>query len=439
MNTNKISIISLGCSKNLVDSERLARRFADAGFEVDFVERVPSDGSVVVVNTCGFIGDAKEESVNTLLRAIAKKVEGKVEGVYVMGCLTERFREDVAEELPELDGIFGKFDWQDLASELSAKRDLPKRTWERTLSTAPHYTYVKVSEGCNRFCAFCAIPLITGRHTSRTVDDIVEEVTHLASEGTKEFNIIAQDLSSYGRDLDPEGRSHLAELIDRLAAVPGVEMIRLHYAYPADFPMDVLDAMARNPKVCRYLDLALQHIDDGVLADMRRHITAAQTRELLDKIRKAVPGIHIRTTMMVGFPGETESAFASLLDFVREQRFERLGAFAYSEEEGTYAQIHLDDDVPPHVKKRRLDKLMAVQQQIAFEISEEKVGTIQRVIVDEETPDFFIGRTEFDSPEVDCCVYIDKDPSIKVGEIYDILITGTEEFDLYGKLAKASD
>lgn len=356
-----------------------------------------------------------------------------------MGCLTERFREDVAEELPELDGIFGKFDWQDLASELSAKRDLPKRTWERTLSTAPHYTYVKVSEGCNRFCAFCAIPLITGRHTSRTVDDIVEEVTHLASEGTKEFNIIAQDLSSYGRDLDPEGRSHLAELIDRLAAVPGVEMIRLHYAYPADFPMDVLDAMARNPKVCRYLDLALQHIDDGVLADMRRHITAAQTRELLDKIRKAVPGIHIRTTMMVGFPGETESAFASLLDFVREQRFERLGAFAYSEEEGTYAQIHLDDDVPPHVKKRRLDKLMAVQQQIAFEISEEKVGTIQRVIVDEETPDFFIGRTEFDSPEVDCCVYIDKDPSIKVGEIYDILITGTEEFDLYGKLAKASD
>lgn len=435
MNTNKISIISLGCSKNLVDSERLARRFADAGFEVDFVEDVPADGSIAVVNTCGFIGDAKEESVNTLLRAIARKIDGRLEAVYVMGCLSERYRQDITDEMPELDGIFGKFDWQNLAADLSTKRDLPTRPWDRTLSTAPHFTYIKVSEGCNRFCAFCAIPLITGRHTSRSVDDIVDEVTRLASEGTIEFNIIAQDLSSYGRDLDDDGRSHLAELIDRLSEIPGVEMIRLHYAYPADFPLDVLNAMARNPKVCRYIDLALQHIDDGVLSAMRRRITAQQTRELLSKIREAVPGIHIRTTMMVGFPGETEEAFESLLDFVREQRFERLGAFAYCEEEGTYAHAHLDDDIPQSVKNRRLDKLMAVQQQIAFEISEEKVGTVQRVIIDEETPEFFVGRTEFDSPEVDCCVFIEKAPSIEVGKIYDILIKGTEEFDLYGRLA----
>ena len=435
MNTNKISIISLGCSKNLVDSERLARRFADAGFEVEFVEDVPADGSVAVVNTCGFIGDAKEESVNTLLQAISNKSNGTLAGVYVMGCLSERYRQEITDEMPELDGIFGKFDWQNLAADLSARRDLSTRPWDRTLSTAPHYTYIKVSEGCNRFCAFCAIPLITGRHTSRPVDEIVDEVTRLAAEGTVEFNIIAQDLSSYGRDIDSQGRSLLAELLDRLSAVPGVEMIRLHYAYPADFPMDVLDAMARNPKVCRYLDIALQHIDNGVLANMRRHITAEQTRDLLAKIRRAVPGIHIRTTMMVGFPGETDEAFEALVEFVRQQRFERLGAFAYCEEEGTYAQQHFQDSIPDEVKQSRLDRLMAIQQDIAFEVAEAKVGTTMRVIIDEETLDFFVGRTEFDSPEVDCCVFVEKDPAIEIGKVYDIKITGTEEFDLYGKLA----
>lgn len=435
MNTNKISIISLGCSKNLVDSERLARRFADAGFEVEFVEDVPADGSVAVVNTCGFIGDAKEESINTLLQAISNKSNGTLAGVYVMGCLSERYRQEITDEMPELDGIFGKFDWQNLAADLSARRDLSTRPWDRTLSTAPHYTYIKVSEGCNRFCAFCAIPLITGRHTSRPVDEIVDEVTRLAAEGTVEFNIIAQDLSSYGRDIDSQGRSLLAELLDRLSAVPSVEMIRLHYAYPADFPMDVLDAMARNPKVCRYLDIALQHIDNGVLANMRRHITAEQTRDLLAKIRRAVPGIHIRTTMMVGFPGETDEAFEALVEFVREQRFERLGAFAYCEEEGTYAQQHFPDSIPDEVKQSRLDRLMAIQQDIAFEVAEAKVGTTMRVIIDEETPDFFVGRTEFDSPEVDCCVFVEKDAAIEIGKVYDINITGTEEFDLYGKLA----
>ena len=431
---HEVDVVTLGCSKNLIDSERLLGRLAKAGINARHnPHKLGSE--TVVVNTCGFIGDAKEESVNTLLQAISNKVNGTLAGVYVMGCLSERYRQEITDEMPELDGIFGKFDWQNLAAYLSARRDLSTHPWDRTLSTAPHYTYIKVSEGCNRFCAFCAIPLITGRHTSRPVDEIVDEVTRLAAEGTVEFNIIAQDLSSYGRDIDSQGRSLLAELLDRLSAVPGVEMIRLHYAYPADFPMDVLDAMARNPKVCRYLDIALQHIDNGVLANMRRHITAEQTRDLLAKIRRAVPGIHIRTTMMVGFPGETDEAFEALVEFVREQRFERLGAFAYCEEEGTYAQQHFPDSIPDEVKQSRLDRLMAIQQDIAFEVAEAKVGTTMRVIIDEETPDFFVGRTEFDSPEVDCCVFVEKDPAIEIGKVYDINITGTEEFDLYGKLA----
>lgn len=429
-----VSIISLGCSKNLVDSERLARRFADAGFDVRFDDERPPRGSVMVLNTCGFIGDAKEESVNALLEAIEAKKHGRIKAVYAMGCLSERYRKDLPELMPELDGIYGKFDWNGILDAVGA---LPPegKPWERKLSSAPHSAYIKISEGCNRFCAYCAIPLITGRHHSRPASEIIEEVSALAAGGTREFNIIAQDLSSYGRDLPGASAEPLAELIGAMAAVPGVEMIRLHYAYPSDFPYGILPVMARHANVCKYLDLALQHIDDGVLTAMRRHISAAETRELLDRIRREVPGIHIRTTMMVGFPGETEEAFERLLDFVREQRFERLGAFAYCEEEGTYAAEHLADSIPDEVKQERLGRLMKVQEDIAAEVAQAKIGSTLRVIIDsyDESRDAYEGRTEFDSPEVDGTVYVHSTRPLEIGRIYDVRITDSEFFDLEGE------
>lgn len=432
-----VTIVSMGCSKNLVDSERLARRFLEAGFEVIFesdeIEGHETTPDYVVINTCGFIGDAKEESIGKTMDYLAAKEDGEIKGVYIMGCLGERYRKELEEEIPELDGIYGKFDWPGIVAEL-AKREVasPAHEWDRELSTEPHYTYIKISEGCNRFCAFCAIPLITGRHHSRTIEDIVEEVTHLAGEGTCEFNIIAQDLSSYGTDL-PGGKSRLAELIDALAVIPGVEMLRLHYAYPADFPYDVLDAMVRHKNVCRYLDIALQHIDDKVLSNMRRHINADETRKLLARIREAVPGIAIRTTLMVGFPGEDDAAFERLMDFVREQRFERMGAFAYCEEDDTYAAKNFADDIPQEVKDERLSRLMQLQQEIAFETAESMVGKTLRVIIDEEDVDgSYIGRTEFDSPEVDCNVYLPSYPVLEPGRIYNVKITGSDAFDLTG-------
>lgn len=428
----KISILSLGCSKNLVDSERLSRRFADAGHEVRFVEELQSDGSCYVINTCGFIGDAKEESINILLEALQLKGEGAISAVYAMGCLTERYRKELSEEMPELDGIYGKFDWSRLVEDLAKKHPATK-TWERNLSTPPHSTYLKISEGCNRFCAFCAIPLITGRHHSRPVDEIVEEVKSLAAKGVKEYNIIAQDLSSYGRDL-PGGKSRLAELIERLSDIPGVAMLRLHYAYPSDFPFDILPVMASRPNVCKYLDIALQHIDDKVLENMRRHIDSKATRELLARIRKEVPGIHIRTTMMVGFPGEDEAAFERLMEFVAEQRFERLGAFAYCEEEGTFAAANLPDSISEEVKQERLDRLMALQQEIAFEHAASKIGQRLKVIIDDFDGERYIGRTEYDSPEVDCCVFVDGDASVSIGDICEVEIYDSEGFDLIGKV-----
>lgn len=434
-----VTIVSMGCSKNLVDSERLARRFIDAGLRVDFDEN-ELEPDYAVINTCGFIGDAKEESIEKIMDYIAFKQAGEIKGVYIMGCLGERYRKELAEEIPELDGIFGKFDWPGLIDEITARQAIPpKHEWDRELSTAPHYTYIKISEGCNRFCAFCAIPLITGRHHSRTVGDIVAEVTHLAAAGTREFNIIAQDLSSYGTDL-PGGKSRLAELVDAIAVVPGVEMIRLHYAYPADFPYDVLDAMARHSNVCRYLDIALQHIDDRVLANMQRRITAGETRRLLARIREAVPGIAIRTTLMVGFPGEDDAAFERLLDFVREQRFERMGAFAYCEEEDTFAARNFSDDIPQDVKDSRLDRLMALQEEIAFETAEKMAGSTMRVIIDEQDIDGrYVGRTEYDSPEVDCNVFLPQEPRLEIGKIYDVKITGSDAFDLLGEIADAKN
>jgi len=432
-----VNIFSLGCSKNLVDSERLARRFSDAGIDIAFDQEIPPKGSIVVVNTCGFIGDAKEESVNELLRFIDLKERGHVKAVYVMGCLSERYRADVTEQMPELDGIFGKFDWAGIVDDVIARHaEEPLKPWQRILSTDKHYTYIKISEGCNRFCAFCAIPLITGRHHSRTQDEILDEVAELAAKGTREFNIIAQDLSSYGRDLPGAPDEPLAELIDRMADIEGVEMIRLHYAYPSDFPYGILPVMARRKEVCKYLDIALQHIDDTVLDNMRRHITGVQTRALLERIRREVPGIHIRTTMMVGFPGEDEAAFDRLVDFVREQRFERLGAFAYCEEEDTFAAKNFEDNIPEQVKQRRLEKLMTVQEEIAAEVAESEIGKTLRVIIDEYDPDMqrWIGRSEFDSPEVDCNVFVAADKELEIGQIYNVVVTDSEGFDLYGTL-----
>jgi len=430
----KIQIITLGCSKNLVDSQAVERRLRAAGYSA-VGEDYRGHTAATVINTCGFIGDAKEESIESILTACGRRDRGLTGRVYVMGCLSQRYRDELPGEIPEVDRWFGKFDWTGIADALKsdgiagAGRALPARR-----SAASHHAYIKIAEGCNRFCAFCAIPLITGRYHSRPVDEIVAEVSALAGRGTREFNIIAQDLSAYGTDL--YGRSALAELVGRLAAVPGAERIRLHYAYPADFPYDVLPVMASHPNVCRYLDIALQHIDDGVLSAMRRHITAAETRRLLDRIRHEVPGIHIRTTLMVGFPGESEEAFGRLLDFVREQRFERMGAFAYCEEDDTWAARNLTDDIPAEVKQQRLDRLMAVQQEIALESNEAKVGSTLPVIIDREEDDYYVGRTEFDSPEVDPEVLVSKTRRLEIGQIYDITITEALPFELMGTPAE---
>lgn len=428
MRKNKIDIISLGCSKNLVDSERLMRQFQAAGYQVAHnADRI--DGETVVVNTCGFIADAQQESIDTILRLGEAKRQGKIRNLVVMGCLSERFRADLIDSLPEVDRYYGKFDWKGMLTDLGhAYRDDLDR--ERCLSTPPHYCYLKISEGCNRFCAFCAIPLITGRHTSVPMEQLLDEVCHLAKNGVKEFNVIAQDLSSYGMDL--EGRMMLPELIDRMADIDGVEWIRLHYAYPTQFPYDILPVMANRDNVCSYLDIALQHISDKVLTNMRRHITRQETLDLLARLRREVPGIHIRTTLMVGFPGEGEQEFEELMDFVREARFERMGAFAYSEESGTWAAEHLSDDIPQEVKQDRLQLLMALQEGISLDIQEQKVGKQLRVIVDREEEDYYVGRTQWDSPEVDPEVLISKDKPLAIGEFAQVRITQALPFELIG-------
>ena len=434
--TGKISVnvVTLGCSKNLVDSERVLRMLSDAGFEAYHQTDEPTD--IVVVNTCGFIGDAKEESVNTILEFAGAKERGELRELYVMGCLSERYRKELPAEIPEVDRWYGKYDWTGLVDDLR-KSNHTERPYERTVTTPSHHAYVKISEGCNRFCAFCAIPLITGRHHSRPIEEIEQEVKSLVERGVREFNIIAQDLSSYGRDL--YGKLSLAPLVERLAGIEGVDRIRLHYAYPAEFPYDTLPVMARHKNVCNYLDIALQHISDNMLTAMRRHITAEETRRLLAEIRKAVPGIHIRTTLMVGFPGETEEDFLQLMDFVREQRFERMGAFAYSEEEGTYAALNLPDNVPLEVKEDRLNRLMALQEDISMELQQEKTGKTFDVIIDSEEEDYYIGRTEYDSPEVDPEVLVKKTLPLQVGGIYPVKITRALPFELIGEALSDKD
>jgi len=427
-----IDIISLGCSKNLVDSEWLMGLMEANGYQCTHDSDDPK-GEIVVVNTCGFIADAKEESINTILEFAQAKTEGRIEKLFVMGCLSERYLADLEKEIPEVDGWYGKFNYKNLLKDISRNEEgeVRKENCPRRITTPPHYTYIKISEGCDRHCAYCAIPLITGRHQSRPMEEILEEVRNLVKRGVKEFNVIAQELTYYGVDID--GKQHIAELVERMSDIPGVEWIRLHYAYPTHFPWDLLRVVREKKNVCKYLDIALQHISDNMLSRMQRHVTKAETYELVERLRREVPGIHIRTTLMVGFPGETEEDFEELKAFVKWARFERMGAFAYSEEEGTYSEQHYEDDVPEDVKQRRLDQLMRIQQHISAELEAEKVGKTFRVIIDRREGAYYVGRTEFCSPEVDPEVLIPvSERSLTIGEFYDVSMTDSEEFDLYG-------
>ena len=434
-NKSTIDFITLGCSKNLVDSERLMGLFESHGYHVTHDSDNPQ-GEIVVINTCGFIEDAKQESIDTILEFAQAKTEGKIKKVFVMGCLSERYLADLEAEIPEVDGWYGKFNYVDLLNHLETLDGLGNqasctsgRSWERVLTTPSHYAYLKISEGCDRHCAYCAIPIITGKHQSRPMDEILQEVRYLVSQGVKEFQVIAQELTFYGVDLD--GKQHIAELIEQMADIEGVEWIRLHYAYPAHFPWDLLKVMRENQNVCNYLDIALQHISDSMLSRMQRHFTKAETYELIQKMREEVPGIHLRTTLMVGFPGETDEDFQELLDFTRWARFERMGAFAYSEEDGTYSAKHYKDDVPQEVKQQRLDRLMRLQQHISAEIEAAKIGQILKVIIDRTEGEWFVGRSEFCSPEVDPEVLIPISEQLTIGQFYDVKVTDAEEFDLY--------
>ena len=431
MRKNRIDFVTMGCSKNLVDSERLMGQLEANGFHCVHDPEYPQ-GEIAVINTCGFIGDAKEESIEMILRFAEAKKAGKLRKLYVMGCLSQRYQGELEKEIPEVDKYFGKFNYRDLLVELG-KAELPVCDGQRCLTTPSHYAYLKISEGCDRHCAYCAIPLMTGHHVSRPMDEILREVERLVAQGVKEFQVIAQELTYYGRDID--GQSHITELVNRMADIPGVEWIRLHYAYPNEFPLDLLDVIRERPNVCKYLDIALQHASDNMLNRMRRHVTKQETLDLLREIRSRVPGIHIRTTLMVGFPGETEKDFNELMQFVKDERFERMGAFAYSEEEGTYSARHYKDDISPEEKQRRLDKLMALQQTISAEVEAEKVGQVMRVIIDRKEGDYYVGRTEYCSPEVDPEVLISSDKPLRIGDFYQVRITDSEEFDIYAELA----
>ncbi len=428
-----VDIITMGCSKNLVDTEQLLRQFEAKGF---LIHHNPETihGDIAVVNTCGFIGDAKEESINMILSLCQMKEDGFLQQLYVMGCLSERYLQELQVEIPQVDKFFGKFNWNELLSELDCAYDASIKN-ERTLTTPSHYAYLKISEGCNRKCAYCAIPIITGSHVSRPMGEILDEVRHLVSIGVKEFQIIAQELTYYGLDLYK--KQMLPELIEQMAQIPGVEWIRLHYAYPTHFPMELLQVIRKYPNVCNYMDIALQHISDYMLQRMHRHTTKKETLELLGAMRKEIPGICIRTTLMVGFPGETDKDFQELLDFVRTVRFDRMGAFAYSEEEGTYAAEHYEDNIPEEVKQERLDRLMLLQEHISSELCAEKIGQTFKTIIDRKEGDYYIGRTEHDSPEVDCEVLIPASTELVIGNFYFVTIDKAEEYDLYGHITES--
>ena len=430
MKKNEIDIITMGCSKNLVDSELLMKQFEANGYHCVHDSKRPQ-GEIAVINTCGFIEDAKQESIDTILEFVQRKQEGRLNKLYVMGCLSQRYKDELEKEIPEVDKFYGKFNYKQLLGELG-KADVVSCDGRRHLTTPRHYAYLKISEGCDRHCAYCAIPIITGKHVSRPKEEILQEVREMVADGVKEFQVIAQELTYYGIDID--GKHHITDLISDMADIPGVKWIRLHYAYPNQFPMDLLDVMREKPNVCKYLDIALQHISDHMLDRMHRHVSKQETMDLIQAIRDRVPGIHLRTTLMVGFPGETEEDFQELMDFVKWARFERMGAFAYSEEEGTYSAKHYEDDVPKEVKQKRLDQLMALQQEISTEVEAEKVGKEMKVIIDRKEGDYYIGRTEFCSPEVDPEVLVPATKRLRVGNFYRVKITSSEEFDLYGEL-----
>ena len=433
MKKNTIDIITLGCSKNLVDSEKLMRQLEANGYKVTHDTEKPQ-GEIAVINTCGFIGDAKEESINMILEFCQAKEEGKLKKLYVMGCLSERYLNELKVEIPQVDKFYGKFNWNELLNDLG-KVYHSEYAIERHLTTPKHYAYLKISEGCDRKCSYCAIPIITGRHVSRPMEEILDEVRLLVSEGVKEFQVIAQELTYYGVDLYK--KQMLPELIDAMAKIPGVEWIRLHYAYPAKFPRELFRVMRENDNVCKYMDIALQHISDNMLTRMRRHVTKEETYKLIEEFRNEVPGVHLRTTLMVGYPGETEEDFEQLKEFVRIAKFDRMGAFAYSEEEGTYSAENYEDDVPEEVKQKRLDELMALQQEISAELSHKKIGQTLKVIIDRKEGDYYIGRTEFDSPEVDPEVLIKYDGrKLKEGNFYNVTIEDADDFDLYGRVAE---
>lgn len=432
MRKGQIDFITMGCSKNLVDSEILMRQFEANGFHCTH-DSENIEGEIVVINTCGFIEDAKQESIDTILELVKAKEEGRIRKLFVMGCLSQRYQKELEVEIPQVDKYYGKFNYRQLLTDL-CKGNVTTCTGQRHLTTPSHYAYLKISEGCDRKCAYCAIPLITGRHISRTKDDILQEVRTLVADGVKEFQIIAQELTYYGIDID--GKQHIADLVRDISEIEGVEWIRLHYAYPNMFPKDLLAVIREKKNVCKYLDIALQHISDNVLSRMHRNVTKEETLRLISEIRKNVPGIHLRTTLMVGFPGETESDFQELMEFVKWARFERLGVFAYSEEEGTYSALHYKDDVPYEVKQQRLDAVMSLQQEISAEIEAQKVGSSMRVIIDRKESEYYIGRSEYCSPEVDPEVLIRSDEELHIGSFYNVNIIDSNEYDLYGEIIK---
>lgn len=432
MRKGQIDFITMGCSKNLVDSEILMRQFEANGFHCTH-DSENIEGEIVVINTCGFIEDAKQESIDTILELVKAKEEGRIRKLFVMGCLSQRNQKELEVEIPQVDKYYGKFNYRQLLTDL-CKGNVTTCTGQRHLTTPSHYAYLKISEGCDRRCAYCAIPLITGRHISRTKDDILQEVRTLVADGVKEFQIIAQELTYYGIDID--GKQHIADLVRDISEIEGLEWIRLHYAYPNMFPKDLLAVMREKKNVCKYLDIALQHISDNVLSRMHRNVTKEETLRLISEIRKNVPGIHLRTTLMVGFPGETESDFQELMEFVKWARFERLGVFAYSEEEGTYSALHYKDDVPYEVKQQRLDAVMSLQQEISAEIEAQKVGSSMRVIIDRKESEYYIGRSEYCSPEVDPEVLIKSDEELHIGSFYNVNIIDSNEYDLYGEIIK---
>ena len=435
MKRNTIDIITLGCSKNLVDSEHLMRQLEQAGYHVTHDAARPQ-GEIAVINTCGFIGDAKEESINMILEFAQAKEEGRLNRLYVMGCLSERYLKELGQEIPQVDKFYGKFNWKELITDLgkSYYQDLAA---DRVLTTPRHYAFVKIGEGCNRTCSYCSIPIITGAYKSRPMEEIVEEVRQLTAKGVKEFQFIAQDLTYYGLDL--YRRTALPELVERVSDLPGVEWIRLHYGYPSHFPYELLPVMRERENVCKYMDIALQHISDRMLKLMRRPITKAETYELIRRMREEVPGIHLRTTLMVGHPGETEEDFAELLDFVKQVRFERMGAFAYSHEAGTYAYTHYQDEIEQEVKQDRLDALMRAQERVSAALNEAKVGQVFKTIIDREEEDYYVGRTQFDSPEVDPEMLITKKKPLEIGSFYNVCVTGSEDYDLYGEVVHSTE